>query len=298
MKKLFNYLLVIALVFGMGMPFVNAEGYGIATGEGYGHVEGMSESGDIDAEATVGNTQSPIYEVGLSWKNFVFDWKYDYESMTYDWVKHRECTPVDNLDLYDDYAFYFDAACTEGIGYKEQAIAHLEDEPYVYYWAEQGYAEVTIMDYSSGGYVTPSLQWLSEEKYEGTKATFSYLKKEASACEAIAFAEAVPNEPYLFTSSDCTGKRVAATNENVTYYELVMLSDVEIELDGEDVTLPRSAASNVLESGNTVLHIENRNCIYYVKLELHHQYDVGNYTVPTPAVGDTIGTVTITIETH
>ena len=289
MKKLLSYLLVIALVFGMGMSFVNAEGEGN---------ESFTGSGDAGAEATVGNVESAVYDVRISWYNFVFDWRYDDDTLTYNWARHSECTLAEAFDFPgdDDYAFvynnpiYFDAACSEEMEDKEEAITYLETVGNNgYYWAEQGEARIEISDLSTGGYVTPSLQWSSEEKYEGTAATFSYLKDQ-QFCVEVEVEAGLPEGTALYESSSCTGESVTVFDTNTIYYDWEV-REVATELDGEDVVLPLEAGSNVCGAG-----CNNRD--YAVRLDLHHQYDVGNYDVPTPAANDTIGTVTITIETH
>ena len=290
MKKLFNYLLIIALVFGMGMSFVSAEGDGS---------DSMTQSGDTDAEVMVGTVETPIYDVEISWYNFVFNWVYDEQNMQYNWSRPMECVAADTLEdlpgvteqervqFVEDNTFYSDSNCTVIVDNPGEYLENVSVTNYVYYLAVTEEARINITDSSTRGYVTPSLLWTSEDKYEGTAATFSYIKEQAYCISADS---TLLGATTGYNNEDCLGQNDYDWSTAEKLY-VQKIAEVATELNGENVVLPLEAASNTCGAG-----CNNRD--YAVRLELNHQYDVGNYDVPTPAANDTIGTVTITIETH
>ena len=286
MKKLLSYLLVIALVFGMGMSFVNAEGEGN---------ESFTGSGDAGAEATVGDVDAPVYDVEVNWYNFVFDWKYNETAHEYEWMVHQtlDCMPYTHDDLVDmgydfdnlgEVTFYTDSSCTV----VKENFGNANDTYYMLEGAGAPRAFVVIEDMSTNGYIEPSLSWSSEDQYDFTTAAITY-SVDVPVCDVV------PDYAYdevtlAHISSDCTGDEIETANapEGTVFY--AYLNDVqELEYTGGEVpiTAKRAASGGVLYNG---VHDYYE---FYLELGLDE-----TKTITTPTPGDTIGTLTITITAH
>ena len=285
MKKVFSYLLVIALVFGMGISFVNAEEYGHESFDG---------SGDTGAEVTVGDVDVPVYDVEVNWYNFVFDWKYYETTHEYGWMVHQnlDCNAYTFQEIvYDDrfgVPFYTDAACSQPVNLEITSNYEQEDVFYTLEGVGDALASITIEDMSTNGYIEPTLTWNAEDKYDFTTVIITYFV-DTPVCDVVdSYYYDEVTEAY--TNSNCTGDKIetATAPAQTVFYEY--LNDFqEVEYTGGEIptTAKRSAAGGILYYPS------------YDFYDLHLKLGVDTTkTVTTPTAGDTIGTLTITITAH
>ncbi len=282
MKNLFKYFVLIALLFSANVVLVNAENGGTHS----------DQNGDSNVNVTVGNVEVPVYNVEISWDDFIFDWKYDYETRTYNWGR-TDCAYIDPVvdwrpDVFYERDFYLNSSCT-GNTISGEEVKATENKGMEFYYLTEGEApEIDIIDASEGGYITASLSWTPEEKYDFTTATFSYVK-EQSTCVEIPATD-VHEEAGAFTSSNCEGEKTFVANEPVgTKFYDWETNEVETEFDGE---LPLEA-----DRGHQSTSFVEEVHEYWYTVKANLSVD-STKTVTTPTAGEQIGTVTVSIETH
>lgn len=294
MKKLFKYFALVAILFSANIALVNAENANV------------TEAGDTDAEVTVGDVEVPVYDVTINWWDFTYDWKYNKETLSYNWVNHA--SSCEAISSYSDYldmkqyrdlgTIYYDNECSEIYSgntdtdidieeYFESNAGNVEAKLYYFFKSE---AHMNIEDESTGGYISPSFTWTPEDDYAYTTGLFKYTRKRPVCGEVSP--EYFNEVKSAYTSSDCTGEKIliaGAPSETVFY---AYLNDVqEVEIAGGQIPYEDRMSA----AGGAVLYYPPMNNYYYVNFDLGVD---STKTVTTPTTGETIGTVTISIETH
>ncbi len=227
-------------LFGLGLglsAFAITIGVNALTTENITSVEEGSNS--VDASVTVGNVETPVYEVEITWDGLTFDWSYNEYQQTFMW---------DNI--------------SGGL--------------------------IQIRDKSNPGRIYPSVEWNSADGYDWTKGEFFYQLNTASACTGLN-EEGFNNlktqfARYIYTDSSCS---VRENLDETTVYEegkyFYPFIDYEKLITTE---IPENGRSEIYNSDNTF------DIGYTLRLQLSVD---SSKDVITPKTGDTIGTVTITI---
>ncbi len=250
---------------------------------------------------TVANVQAPVYDVYIEWDGLTFDWAYDYQTREYGWASYGSNCRATNLrktqgfitvdDPQTPEGYFTDSNCTNFIDVDE-----LPDGTYSYYGLYRTDSYIYVGDFSTGGYIRPSITWNPTSKYSYTTAEFSY---EKHACELVSkerMEEIVYNYGgyEFYTAPDCnsdSGLNVDADNydSNINYYgdpdmgfgsfSGGFLPDEARMMTGEGCDLNGCSAS------------------YGYNIHLFLGVDKSK-TVVTPTPGDTIGSITLLITTN
>ena len=185
-NKLLTGLLALVLLMPMG---VNAE----ITREELDSVENGNNSTSVTV--TVGEVETPVYEVDIEWDELKFDWKYNSETNKYEW----SATQTNDETL---------SAVYENV--------------------------ILIMDYSTGGEIIPSVKWNSNIKYQYVEGEFYYYK-DILTCESISEEEFYQNKKYkhvLYTDSECANRLDSSVNE---YQEGIYMKSGSKKLTTEEI---------------------------------------------------------------
>lgn len=248
-----------------------------------------AENGSASADVTVWNVETPVYDVEISWNSLSYNWGYNEITQKYGWMSNNFCSTVpedvkNNIteSSFDDiYAFqlYNSRDCSRensayelGLSY-EEVIANIGD--YYYKPTLGGEVGIQITDNSEIVKVTPSIKWTSAEKYDWTVGSFY----SHYTCDVVPerWFENVKERGELYTDSKCSVKLLDTTEatweENKYYYADGMQQGQITENE-----IPDS------------FRVGNQYSIYLI-LQVDETKEF-----KTPEIGDTIGTVTISIK--
>ena len=153
MKKALIFL--FAFIFALG--FVNAQD--------------VTVGGDSSQNVTVGDVDTPVYEVEIGWSNMVYDWAYLADTGTYGWRVHPGCSyaDIENAQGFENYTkqLYTDNTCT--------TEATTYDSETDYYYVDYDVASnIWIVDVSAFGRITPSINYTINNAYNFTTMSFTY----------------------------------------------------------------------------------------------------------------------------
>ncbi len=217
--------------------------------------------GDNNVNVVVGEIDTPVYNVQISWTSMQYNYKYNEETHIYEWVVTNSCKRLYSDSGQDGYvvtvedkqnaeSLYDDASCTiEYTGNVEEEIVNEE----VYEKITGG--KIVITDASTLGYVIPSITWTSGEGYETVDANI-YLGR--------------PSVTYD------VGAEVVVESDGM-YYDYSLIGENGIN----NVQLP---------------YEYNINNKYYLKLTLFNKGYGDTTTSPVvPTTGDQIGQVTVSL---
>ena len=156
MKK----VLVFLFAFVFAVCFVNAE---------------VTVDGSSNQNVTVGDVETPVYEVSVMWGSMVFDWAYLTDTGEYGWKIHPECVEMSGMvgdeEFFNQYieegkTLYSDDVCTV-----EKTTYNTGDK---YYELQDPEPFIRVEDMSTGGKVTPSIDFSANNKYDFTTLAFKY----------------------------------------------------------------------------------------------------------------------------
>ena len=284
MKKLFYALISVTLLFNAGSVYAE-------------EFDTLTENGDSTTNATVGTVESPEYNIIVNWFGFVFDWKYDNETQKYGWKSHEVCQEVTygsiNSGEYDE-EWYSDSNCTMRTYLPDTS---LQEEDKVYRKMGNGLtmdpsAVIMVEDYSTGGYADVSLGWEAAQKYDYTTATFTY-KTDDRVCKPLSASNITDFEiTEAYTNSACTGEKtlIASAPQDSIFYEYQHESGKSTYTSG-----PIPANGKLPNAGSFIYDTIHPYGTYFIQLDLGVDE---TKSITTPTAGETIGTVTVTIETH
>ena len=243
--------------------------------------------------ATVGNVETPVYEMTINWNYLEFDWVYNSNTKSFEWKAGTICTfrPVQTQEEFEKYKdnIYTDLECetpaTEYTGSSTQYFTLFERDK----------ARITITDESTNGQIIPSITWKSEDKYADTNAKFQYeVEKCVSVNKQEIYDLVLENKHTLYTDSNCTEAATTVSEyESGKYY---VYEYTQKELTTEEI--PDEGRINA-----TLKLFEtdclNGACYHEKRDEAETKYLLsvnltGGTITPTP--GDEIGTVTVKIK--
>ena len=252
-----------------------------------------------NANVTVGEVETPVYNVEIYWDTLTYNWKYNYETNQYEWKvgTTKICDKGISISENDWESFkgtlYTDSTCdtpiTEEITHEEY-VQNIQN--YYKYSGDIEQNKITILDASKGGEIIPSIKWTSANDYQYVQGNFQYMA-EKLFCDPVS-EELFENMKQdgttpIYSDSNCMQEFNYDKNTQYTdtlYYSIgnrryTDLTTEEIPEDGR-LYMAGSIAGPAYENG----------AYYFLKLNLN------NNTNPTttPKKGDTIGTVTITIK--
>jgi len=154
MKKLLVFLIAFAFAFG----FVHAE---------------ITVNGDSTQNVLVGDVETPVYAVEISWTGLVYDWGYLADIGERGWKIHPTCDSiyVDTSSKFDDYVsnyngLYSNDTCTTN--------ASFNGNNYYYYINKNAKSNINIIDLSTGGALTPSIAFAANSSYNYTTMSYKY----------------------------------------------------------------------------------------------------------------------------
>lgn len=161
MKKAVVFL--FAFIFALG--FVNAQT--------------VTVDGESSTTVTVGDVETPVYEVIVSWYGMVYDWGYYADTGEYGWKTRYECTNwqfVDSAEYLEQvgngHVFYSDDNCQYRTDPEEY------DPNTTYYYSYEITPMIILEDMSTGGKITPSIAYTPNSKYNFTTMNFDYNKND------------------------------------------------------------------------------------------------------------------------
>ena len=278
-KKLFKVLFGMCL-FMIGFN-VNAE---VSNSQ-----ENMADGVGSDTQTvTVGEVETPVYNVNFYWTGLTFDWVYNDETQEFGWAPAQYCDVHydENGDLAGDRMVFNDENCEEELGY----ASNLQDVDGKYYLVRPESVYINIEDYSTYGQIVPTVEWKSNADYDYVEARFTHTEE---TCVLIPSKEVfdVALKYGVYSDNTCAVEANSSTFEADTYYALVEREKVITGGELPD-TARRSAAGSIdeIEGFTFVDHAFIRNN-YYLGLNLV------NKTAPTktPTAGTAIGTITISV---
>ena len=252
-----------------------------------------------DAQVKVGEVETPVYSVDISWNAFEFDWKYNEEKNEYEWKNGTINPTIGSLSSYlesnpglidETYfnnnkdRFCLDQECQNPISKDlkyEDMIANKDNYYYVLHSGDNS-NHFHIGDSSTGGRVVPSIKWTSSSGYEYVDGIFEY-REPGYECKVVESEEQfnlkISQGTKLYDYSDCKNEiSYSSTEYKPGIYEKI-----------EHFTF------NNLKSGelpDTARRIVNNTAWYDLTLYLENK----EKPTTSPKAGDTIGTVTITIK--
>ena len=252
-----------------------------------------------NANAVVGEVDTPIYEVEVTWNSFQFDWKYNSEKGEYAWevgvtMNAVPVTRLIELATFDETNFesmkdfiYDDEYCVNkssgDLTYNEVIENHEN-----YYYCSTAFGDTTnhfhIGDYSTAGRITPYVKWTSAENYEYVQGKFEYMST-AEICEPVENAESfdsnVNSGIKMYSNSTCTEELPSTINEYQSGIHVIKQGSHSVDLTTEKVPDDGRHVNDYLTWYHLSLHLENKN-----------------KPATFPKAGDTIGTITITIKNN
>lgn len=267
------------------MPFgVNAE-----------TLDSVEENNSADASVVVGEVETPVYDVEITWGALTYDWKYSAELDDYTWESSKEWEIYELKDALDSGELTEDTfedlrknICTdpdcnskiaENVTYEDV----LNDLGMYYYKSVAGTSNwIYIDDYSTGRGIIPSVKWTSAKGYDWVEGKFSYEgeKEYCGIVEDFMFDTYVNEGSKMYTDSVCSKEITEPVTEYRAGLYVKYMGTGMIDLTTEEI--PEAGRQQGTMNGprwyNLELNLEN------------------NGTATTPNAGDTIGTVTITIK--
>lgn len=275
-------------VFGLGL-MLSVVG---VQAETVNNIENIGDSASNDV--TVGNVETPVYDVDISWDNLSFNWVYNETDEEYEWELnfcHKLSENEKSLITEENYPeyignIYTDNKCSSDnnlytleISY-EEAVNNFDN----YYYFDQLYdkkefSKISIIDNSKNVKITPQIEWESSENYEWTIGKYG-IPAGISSCSEIfsGYLDRFINlGETIYTDSSCM-EEVEDKNEiskNKQYY-YVSSDDFFFVYDESEI-------SEYLTKKNNIFDV-------YFTLEVDETKEI-----KTPKIGDTIGTITITI---
>lgn len=216
MKKALIFL--FAFIFALG--FVNAQD--------------VTVDGDSSTTVTVGDVETPVYEVIVSWYGMVYDWGYISNTGEYGWKTRYECT-----DWYiEDEANYLEQVNDGKKFYSDDKCEYLADpEEYnpnaTYYYSYEIEPMIVLEDMSTGGKVLPSVAYTPNTKYNFTTMSFDYRKNDQTTAHLSG--TTLPDEARLCMKGDGNGPICEPDEYNV--YNILPIIGIDTT---KTVTTPTS----------------------------------------------------------
>lgn len=244
--------------------------------------------GATDNTVTVGNVDTPVYNVNIYWNDLTFDWVYDADAEEFGWAPAQYCDLhyAENGDLAGDTVIYNDENCTEEAG----VVAGDENGDGKYHLVRPESVSIGIEDYSTFGQIIPTVEWEANADYDYVDAEFTY---EDEACVLIPDEDVfdVALKYGVYTDNKCSVATDSTTFTADTYYAIV---EDEKVMNGGDLpdTARRSAAGSV-DTIDGFVFVDHA----YARNNYHLELNLVNKTTPTttPTIGSEIGTITISV---
>jgi len=135
----------------------------------------LSTQTDKNVEVVVGEVDVPVFSVMITWTSMKFNYKYNEETYSYDWVASDSCYRLGNEtegitveDKQNAYSLYNDDACT--VEYTGSVDEIIEDE--VVYEKVPG-GRIVIEDTTELGSITPNVKWTPSQEYDIVRTTIT-----------------------------------------------------------------------------------------------------------------------------
>ena len=255
---------------------------------------GVEEGNNSASESvTVGNVQTPVYSVDISWGDFAYDWVYESSTGEYRWEPSDVESCVRALpSVYDENAYtaainegniYSDSSCSASTN--SVAYADIESTTVFTKVTAPGASNINITDASTAGQIVPSVSWTPSTGYDWVTGKFDYADC-SFECVSIDDEESFNTAYQVYTDNTCSSSvdKSTVSYQANTYYTKVGGCVYESITGG---ALPDSARQFAGVS-------ENGDVAYGYQLEFGIGID-SSKTITTPKANDTIGTITVSI---
>ena len=255
---------------------------------------GVEEGNNSASESvTVGNVQTPVYSVDISWGDFAYDWVYESSTGEYRWEPSDVESCVRALpSVYDENAYtaainegniYSDSSCSASTN--SVAYADIESTTVFTKVTAPGASNINISDASTAGQIVPSVSWTPSTGYDWVTGKFNYSDC-SFECVSIDDEESFNTAYEIYTDNACStfvDKSTLSYQAN-TYYTKAG-GCVYNSITGGEVPEEAVNGMGVNENGTAVR-------AYTLDFEIGVD---SSKTITTPKAGDTVGTITVSI---
>ena len=225
----------------------------------------------------VGEVETPVYSVDITWGNMEFDYVYNEVTGKYEWKSELTCEKLESWDK-DTYNLgwndiYSDESCTNSATYSSFEEA-LDSNAYKGY--DDISSSIVITDNSVRGHVAPKLYWTSESDYDYVIGEFYGDGFECGLIEEDKF-------PYykdfaIYSDAAC---EVSVIDQNPVFGNMPYY--------GPMTSYKNIQYGEILKS--TLGDQDHSTYVTYLRLKNDTTKEI-----TTPKSGDTIGRVTIIFE--
>lgn len=237
---------------------------------------------------TVGNVETPVFNVNVYWGDMSFDWTYNNTTKEYGWTPTKVCTstgvPTEENFTAGGKEYYSDESCSTKITEYNASSSYYELE-------KRSYVRIGIEDMSERVEIVPSIKWVASEDYSYVDAK---IVADEIYCTSIPNAEAfeLVKSFSLYSDSTCATKTTATTFESGKFYTYARRDQI---ITTEEI--PDSARISGAGSSPTYDGVEYINFAYLRNFYML-DFNLVNKTTPatTPTKNAVIGTVTISIK--
>ena len=276
---------------------------------------------DFDVNVAVGEVDAPVYDVEITWGSLKYNWKYNDTTNKHEWVAEqasncdRYFLDSTERDNWENIELYTDSTCQTKVADDvtfDEAYNDMKNDvkPYFALGAKIEQNTIQIKDYSENVRVGATLKWNAAENYNWTNAEFVRPMGYTRTCNEIKDNETFEmyKSETLYINDVCDVAASVGTDlspsfgDGNTYYyqeweELdPVVGNGELALNGPvfggvgDVVWPDSTPESYIQAFQEK-SAKFKNS-YYLRLNLKAD---SSKEVITPTTGDSIGTVTITL---